>query len=124
MTRIQLFFLRVSTTLLVTFLGAGVLQVYEFVTHVEQKLALLENRQAIVLSAVCQNINMQSSKPQQLSYEECLRYFYETFSMMKKMNTPTPFEKETSRPGLEYMLTPSPTPCDPHVSLCFKQSGR
>lgn len=120
MTRIVQFFSRVLFALFFVIFFGYLFTMYQSFEQMQTRIDHLEKMNAILLSASCQDINMHSRQPQQLSYDECMRYFNEVFFDMHKMPTATPLERQTSRPGLSIIQTPSPTPCDPHTTLCTR----
>jgi hypothetical protein len=80
------------------------------------KVVQQENEETRML--VCHESNLRSSRPQQLSREECTRFVRTIALEMTAMPTPTALELNTTRPGLGRA---TPTPCDPHYSLCLRR---
>lgn len=91
---------------------------------ISYRVAMLERSNARAMAALCQEANLRSRQVQRLSFDECIRYFDTTLKDMYLEPTPTNTEREVSRPGLDILKTPSPTPCDPHVSLCTRSITR
>lgn len=91
---------------------------------ISYRITRLEQSNARAMAALCQEANLRGRQPQQLSFDECIRYFDTTLKDMYVQPTATALEREDSRPGLDILRTPSPTPCDPHVSLCTRVSVR
>ncbi len=85
---------------------AGVMQMHIDALHYE--VETIRNQHLMLLSFNCTETNMRSRKPQELSMDQCLEYARNLYLEMKKMPTPTAFQRETSRPRLG---DPEPTPC-------------
>jgi len=80
------------------------------------KIVQQENDETRML--ICHESNMRSSRPQQLSREECTRFVRTIALEMAVVPTPTALERDTTRPGLGRA---TPTPCDAHSSLCLRR---
>lgn len=76
--------------------------------NLQMEFVRVNEQQVFLLAAFCNETNMRSKKPQELSHDQCLDYARSTYLEMKKMLTPTALQRETSRPGLG---VPEPTPC-------------
>ena len=76
--------------------------------NLHMEVSKVNERQVFLLAAFCNETNMRSRKPQELSYDQCLDYARSTYLEMKRVPTPTALERDTSRRGLG---VPEPTPC-------------
>jgi len=74
----------------------------------QMEFSRVNEQQAFLVAAFCNEVNMRSRKPQELSHDQCLDYARSTYLEMKKLPTPTALERDTSRRGLG---VPDPTPC-------------
>ena len=72
------------------------------------ELVRVREQQQFLFASFCNETNMRSRKPQELSYTECMDYARKTYLEMKKVPTPTVLEHDTTRRGLG---KPEPTPC-------------
>jgi len=112
--------------LLVTLVLAGlcwdILHLHQHIDRLEERIAFSsvsrENERIVMHAAICNEINMRSRTPQQLSMSQCNEYMHNIAQDLAMRPTPTALERDTSRLPLGFQ----PTPCDPHVSLCTRIS--
>lgn len=76
--------------------------------NLQMEVSRVNEQQVFLLAAFCNETNMRSKKPQELSHDQCLDYARTTYLEMKRMPTPTALQRDTSRRGLG---VPEPTPC-------------
>jgi hypothetical protein len=76
--------------------------------NLQMEFVRVNEQQVFLLAAFCNETNMRSKKPQELSHDQCLDYARSTYLEMKRVPTPTALQRETSRRGLG---VPEPTPC-------------
>jgi len=81
----------------------------------------VNEQQVFLLAAFCNETNMRSKKPQELSYDQCLDYARNTYLEMKRVPTPTALQRDTSRRGLD---VPDPTPCRGDLPCGVKRNDK
>lgn len=89
--------------------------------NLQMEFVRVNEQQVFLLAAFCNETNMRSKKPQELSHDQCLDYARSTYLEMKKMPTPTALQRETSRPGLG---VPEPTPCRGDLPCGVKRNDK
>jgi hypothetical protein len=97
-----------------------ILYLHQRIDRLEERLAFSslsrENERMVTHAAICNEINMRSRTPRQLSMSQCTEYMQNIAQDLAAQPTPTALERDTSRLPLGF----EPTPCDPHVSLCTR----
>ena len=97
-----------------------ILYLHQRIDRLEERIAFStlsrENERMVTHAAICNQINMQSRTPRQLSMSQCTEYMQNIAKDLAAQPTPTALERDTSRLPLGF----EPTPCDPHVSLCTR----
>lgn len=78
------------------------------IQDVQHEMVRFREQQQFLFASFCNETNMRSRKPQELSHAECMDYARNTYLEMKKVPTPTALEYDTTRRGLG---KPEPTPC-------------
>lgn len=68
----------------------------------------VKEQQQFLLAAFCNETNLRSKKPQELSMDQCMDYARITKEALSGIPTPTALERDTTRRGLG---KPDPTPC-------------
>jgi len=87
----------------------------------QMEFVRVNEQQAFLLAAFCNETNMRSKKPQELSHDQCLDYARTTYLEMKRMPTPTALQRDTSRRGLG---VPEPTPCRGDLPCGVKRNDK
>lgn len=97
-----------------------ILYLHRRIDRLEERIAFStlsrENERMVTHAAICNEINMRSRTPRQLSMSQCTEYMQNIAQDLAAQPTPTALERDTSRLPLGF----EPTPCDPHVSLCTR----
>lgn len=112
MKKMFMFFITIAVLIMLLTTGIMVGARMQALTRTTENLQMeflrVNEQQVFLLAAFCNETNMRSKKPQELSHDQCLDYARSTYLEMKKIPTPTALQRETSRLGLG---VPEPTPC-------------
>ena len=89
--------------------------------NLQMEFVRVNEQQVFLLAAFCNETNMRSKKPQELSHDQCLDYARSTYLEMKRVPTPTALQRDTSRRGLG---VPEPTPCRGDLPCGMKRNDK
>ena len=111
MKNILIFFLMITMALIVVTAIDTIAQMQVQVRATEDLLSdmmKVKEQQQFLLAAFCNETNLRSKKPQELSMDQCMEYARVTKEALSRIPTPTALERDTTRRGLG---KPDPTPC-------------
>lgn len=111
MRSVLIFFLMITMALIVVTAIDKIAQMDAQVRATEDLLSdmmKVKEQQEFLFAVFCNETNLRSKKPQELSMDQCMEYARVTKEALSRIPTPTALERDTTRRGLG---KPDPTPC-------------